>query len=73
MLRDDVVEAVTDGKFQIYAVGLVDEALELLTDLSAGPRRVDGTFLPGGVHDRVDARLYAFAEALRGFVAPLES
>jgi predicted ATP-dependent protease len=36
MLRDDVVDAVRQERFALYAVNRVDAALELLTDLPAG-------------------------------------
>lgn len=35
MLIDEVVEAVKEGKFHIYAVKHVDEGIEILTDMSA--------------------------------------
>jgi len=35
MLREDVVEAVAQGRFCVYAVKTVDEAIELLLDHSA--------------------------------------
>ena len=70
MLRDDVVAAVAAGQFHVYAVRTVDEALELLTGQPAGPRAVDGSFPPGGIHALVDARLRALAEALREFAMP---
>lgn len=72
MLRDDVLEAVEQGRFHIYAVSTVDEALTVLTGLPAGPRGPDGTFPPDGIHARVDRRLRALADALRQFAAPAE-
>jgi len=33
MLRDEVVEAVKEGKFHVYAVKHVDEGIEILTDM----------------------------------------
>ncbi|HEU0187806.1 MAG TPA: S16 family serine protease, partial [Gallionellaceae bacterium] len=36
MLRQDVVEAVRAGKFHVYAVENVDQAMELLTGVPAG-------------------------------------
>ena len=70
MLREDVVQAVADGRFSIYGVSTVDEALEILTGLAAGPRSADGTFPPGGIHARIDARLEALAGVLRAFGEP---
>jgi len=35
MLRDDIVEAVSDGKFHIYIIKRAEEAIELLTGMPA--------------------------------------
>jgi lon-related putative ATP-dependent protease len=58
MLREDVVEAVAQGKFAVYAVRTVDEGIELLTGVPAQE-----------IHARVEARLAGFAERARAFVA----
>lgn len=70
MLRTDVVEAAAAGKFHVWAVSTVDEALEVLSGLPAGGRDADGKWVEGGFDERVQARLAAFAEAARTFAAP---
>jgi predicted ATP-dependent protease len=65
MLREDVVEAVRDGRFQIQAVSSVDEALELLTGVPAGEKRDDGTYPPETINGRVMTRLRQISEHLR--------
>ena len=70
MLRDDVVEAVSAGQFQVHNVSHVDEAMELLTGLPAGRRRSNGAFEDGTVNGNVEARLMEFAETLRDFNQP---
>lgn len=65
MLRQDVVKAVREGKFHVYAVETVDEGLALLTGVPAGTRLADGSFTADSVHAKVDARLRAFAEHSR--------
>ena len=65
MLREDVVRAVRDGKFRVFAVDSVDEALELLTGLPAGQKGADGTYPPGSINALVQARLVDFAERWR--------
>jgi predicted ATP-dependent protease len=65
MLREDVVEAVRDGKFHVYGVASVDEALELLTGVPAGQKGADGTYPPGSINALVQARLSDFAERWR--------
>ncbi len=44
MLRDDVVEAVRDGKFHVFAATHVDDLIELYFGMPAGRRGEDGTF-----------------------------
>ena len=67
MLREDVVKAVKDGRFAIYAVRTIDEALTLVTGLEAGDRAADGRFPAETVNGRVEARLRSFAERARSF------
>ncbi len=66
-LRDEVVEAVTAGKFAIWAVEGVDEALCLLTGMESGTQDADGVWTRGSFNARVDERLGALAEAVRRF------
>ncbi len=58
-LLDDVVEAVGAGKFHIYAVASVDEAIELFTGLPAGAADADGRYPPGTINGLALARLAA--------------
>ncbi len=73
MLRSDVIEAVEQGQFGIYAVETVDEALELLTGLEAGERDEEGNFPVGSVNQQVEARLVELAEKQRAFAEGEES
>ncbi len=57
MLNDEVIKAVSDGKFHIHPVGHITEAMELLSGMPAGKMRKDGTFTPGSLFARVDGRL----------------
>ncbi len=67
MLREDVVEAVERGDFNIYAVKTLDEAIALLTGLPAGERDEEGKFPAGSINQRVEARLIELAEKQRDF------
>jgi lon-related putative ATP-dependent protease len=67
MLRDDVVDAVAAGRFHIYPIASIDEAIELLTGTPAGTRNVAGDFTPGSINDRVEQRLRGFAAGRRRF------
>jgi lon-related putative ATP-dependent protease len=61
MLREDVVRAAREGRFSIYAVETVDEALDVLTGKTAGQRRRDGSFPRGSFNRLVQERLIDFA------------
>ena len=57
MLNNEVINAVREGKFSIWAVGNIDEGIELLTGVSAGNLRKDNSYTDGSVHGLVKARL----------------
>jgi len=63
MLHPEVVEAVRQGQFHVYAVETIDQGLELLTGVPAGEPDAEGNYPPESIHGRVAARLAAFAEA----------
>jgi predicted ATP-dependent protease len=62
MLRPDVVEAVSAGKFHIYSVRTIDEGIEVLTGVAAGARNTDGSYPEGTINDRVQKKLQEFTE-----------
>jgi lon-related putative ATP-dependent protease len=62
MLRQDVIDAVRDGKFSIYPVETVDEGIELLTGMPAGDIDEEGNYPPNTINGRVQARLTKLAE-----------
>ncbi|TAN46722.1 MAG: ATP-dependent protease, partial [Methylococcaceae bacterium] len=62
MLKEEVIDAVAQNRFAIYAVGRVDEALELLTGQAAGARdTASGQFPADSVNGMAVARLEAIA------------
>lgn len=63
MLREDLVEAIGAGKFHIYPIADVDEALTLLLDTPAGAAQEDGSYPAGTVHALAQARLDELATA----------
>jgi lon-related putative ATP-dependent protease len=67
MLREDVVEAVQEGRFHIYPVRTVDEGIELLTGRPAGERLPEGRYPEGSVNAAVETRLRQLSEAVREF------
>ena len=52
MLRDDVVEAIKQGEFHVYAVKSIDEGIEILTVVPGGERQDDGSYPKGTVNYR---------------------
>jgi predicted ATP-dependent protease len=62
MLSHEVIDAVRDGKFSIWAVSTIDEGIEVLTGVRAGREKKDGTFPKDSVHGRVKARLKKLME-----------
>lgn len=65
MLREDVRQAVDEGRFHIYPVSTIDEGLEILTGVPAGEPEEDGSYPEDSVHGRVMARLADIAENLK--------
>jgi predicted ATP-dependent protease len=72
MLRDEVVSAVREGRFHVWAVHTVDEGIEILTDTPAGARGSTGTFPSESVNGRVAARLADLARRYREFSSAAE-
>ncbi len=64
-LKEEVIRAVEEGKFHIYAIDDVDDAIELLTGRKAGKKRPDGTFPEGTVNHIVQEKLKRMNELLR--------
>ncbi|MGO9377067.1 MAG: Lon protease family protein [Dissulfurispiraceae bacterium] len=64
MLKQEVVDAVKEGKFSIYAISMVEEGLELLTGMPAGEIREDGTYSEGTVNNLVMKRFDEISKAL---------
>jgi len=67
MLRRDVLDAVRDGRFHVYAVSTIDQGIETLTGVKAGERGKNGAFPPDSINGRVEARLMELAEQRRAF------
>lgn len=54
MLREDVLKAVDEGKFQIYAIDNVDDGIEILTGIKAGALDNTGKYPKGTVNQLVE-------------------
>ena len=62
VLNSEVVEAVKDGKFQVYGISSVDQALEIMMDRKAGTLSKRGNFPRGSVNYKVLERLRDIAD-----------
>lgn len=60
MLRADVVQAVEEGKFSIYAIDTVDDGIEILTGISAGKPNSKGEYPRGTVNRMVQDSLKSY-------------
>lgn len=68
MLRQDVIDAVADGKFAIYAIETIDQGIELLTGVPAGEKDAEGNYPEGSINRLVADRLTSFARKQQQFM-----
>ncbi len=61
-LSDEVVEAVKDKKFHIYAISTIEEGIEILTGVPAGKKDKNGNFPAGTVNYLVYEKLKKYAK-----------
>jgi lon-related putative ATP-dependent protease len=62
MLREDIVEAAKSHKFFIYPIETIDQAISLLTGVSAGKRGKKGKFTKDSINYKVEKRLRKFSK-----------
>ena len=67
MLRDDVVDAIREEKFHVYAIKTIDEGLEILTGHPAGERQADRNYPIDTVNHKVENRLLELDKSMRGY------
>ena len=65
MLKKEVVDAVKDGRFSIYAIGRVEEGLELFTGMALGEPNDDGSWPDGTLGSLVMKRFDEIAQAFK--------
>lgn len=65
MLRKDVCNACTNGKFAIYPLRTLDDAINLFTDLPAGEVDTNGHFPDGTFNQQVMSQLEQFCTLRR--------
>ncbi len=57
MLREDILNAVDEGRFHIYAIDTVDDGIEILTGVKAGTLGRNGKYPKGTVNYEVQKSL----------------
>jgi lon-related putative ATP-dependent protease len=62
ILRQDVIDAVEAGRFQIYPIENVDQGIEVLTGMPAGEPDEEGSYPADTINGRVQARLEELAK-----------
>ena len=61
-LSDEVITAVKEGKFHIYAISTIDEGIEILTGVPAGRKNKDGHFPNGTINYLAQEKLKKYYE-----------
>ena len=61
-LSKEVVQAVKDKKFHIYAISTIDEGIEILTGVPAGKKDKNGKFPAGTVNHLAYEKLKNYAK-----------
>lgn len=61
-LSDEIIEAVKNKKFHIYAIATIDEGIEVLTGVPAGKKDANGKFPAGSINYLAYEKLKKYAE-----------
>ncbi len=70
VLKKEVIDAVSQGKFAIYPIQFVDEGIEILTGMGVGERGPDGVYPEGTINRLVEERLLGLAKSFKEFGRP---
>jgi predicted ATP-dependent protease len=70
VLHQDVLEAVKEGKFHIWAIDHVDEGIELLTGMPAGEPDDEGNYPEDTINYLVNERLAELSESMKEYESP---
>ncbi len=61
MLKNEVLNAVKQGLFKIYAIKTIDQGIQILTGMDAGERSEDKLYAENSFNGRVESQLFRFA------------
>jgi predicted ATP-dependent protease len=67
MLRQEVIDAVKENKFHIYAIKNVEEGIEILTGIKAGKNGKNNKYPAKSINYLVDLHLKEMAKKMKGF------
>lgn len=72
MLNDEVITAVKQKKFNIWAVGKIEDGIRLLTGVPAGQMHKDGTFTKDSIFAKAQEKITDFSKKSRRFGKTLD-
>jgi hypothetical protein len=64
MLRQEVVDAIRDGRYHIWPIDHVEQGIETLTGVPAGEPDARGRYAAGTINRRVTDKLTQFAHRI---------
>lgn len=67
MLDDEIIKAVEEGRFKIYAVSTIDEGIEILTGVPAGEKDEKGNYPFGTINYLVQNKLDKYANINKNY------
>jgi lon-related putative ATP-dependent protease len=68
MLKEEVVDAIKDGKFSVYPVKTIDEGIEVLTGVPAGKMKKDGSWPEDTVNSLAQKKLDELAKIAKEYI-----
>jgi lon-related putative ATP-dependent protease len=72
MLNEEVITAVKQKKFNIWAVGRIEDGIRLLTGVPAGQMHKDGTYTKDSIFAKVQAQITEFSKKSKKFGKSLD-
>jgi lon-related putative ATP-dependent protease len=73
LLNNEVVEAVKNNKFNVWAVDHIEDGMRILTGMKCGALRKDESFTKNSIFDKVQERLKEFASVSHKFRKNLDN
>ena len=65
MIKQEVMDAVKEGKFSIYPIDRVEDGMEIFTGMPMGAMKDDGTYPEGTINYLVTKRLEEISQAIK--------